>query len=91
MAINSEQKRWSMLALANGPMRTHVFNPATSGLSSIEKITVLLQYGGIAWSDPSPPSGSGKPMLLLGVGFIIPDMAITLAILAILFLHTLGG
>ena len=57
MAVDSEQKRWSMLALANGPMRTHVFNPATSGLSSIEKITVLQQYGGIAWSDPSPPSG----------------------------------
>ena len=90
MAIDSEQKRWSMLALANGPVRTHVFNPATSGLSSIEKITVLLQYGGIAWSDPSPPSGSGKPMLLLGVGFIIPDMAIALALIATLAVIVIG-
>ena len=62
MAVDSEQKRWSMLALANGPVRTHVFNPATSGLSGIEKITVLQYYGGIAWA--SPVVGGGRtPMM----------------------------
>jgi len=50
MAVDSEPKRWSMLAFANGPVRSHVFNPETSGLVSIEKITVLQYYGGIAWS-----------------------------------------
>lgn len=49
MAVDSEAKRWSMLAFANGPVRTHVFNPDTSGLVSVEKITVLQHYGGIAW------------------------------------------
>jgi len=53
MAVDSEAKRWSMLAFANGPIRTHVFNPDTSGLVSIEKITTLLHYGGISWANPS--------------------------------------
>ena len=53
MAIDTEAKRWSMLAMASSPIRTHVFNPDTSGLSSIEKITVLQYYGGIAWANPS--------------------------------------
>jgi len=52
MAIDSEPKRWSMLAMASGPVRTHVFNPDTAGLSSIEKITILQHYGGIAWDSP---------------------------------------
>ena len=38
-----------MLAFASNPVRTHVFNPNTSGLVSIEKITVLQYYGGIVW------------------------------------------
>ena len=53
MTVDTEAKRWSMMALATGPVRTHVFNPDTSGLVSIEKITVLQQYGGIAWNNPS--------------------------------------
>lgn len=53
MAVDSEPKRWSMLALASGVARTHVFNPETSGLVSIEKITVLQHYGGIAWASPA--------------------------------------
>ena len=57
MAIDTEQKRWSMLALANGPVRSHVFNPSTSGLVSVEKITLLQHYGGIAWDDPTPVTG----------------------------------
>ncbi len=57
MAVDSEPKRWSMLAMAGGPLRTHVFNPDTSGLVSIEKITVLGYYGGNAWDDPSAPTG----------------------------------
>ena len=43
-----------------------------------------------AWSDEAPPSGSGKPMLLLGVGFIIPDMAIALALIATLAVIVIG-
>ena len=39
MAVDTEAKRWSMLAFANGPVRSHVFNPDTNGLVSIEKIT----------------------------------------------------
>lgn len=50
MAVDTEAKRWSMLAFCSGS-RTHVFNPDTSGLSSIEKITVLQHYGGIPWSE----------------------------------------
>ncbi len=57
MAVDTEAKRWSMLALASGAVPSHVFNPDTSGLVSIEQITVLQKYGGIAWSNPSPPSG----------------------------------
>lgn len=57
MAIDSEAKRWSMLAMASNPVRTHVFNPDTSGLVSIEKITTLLHYGGNAWDDPTPVTG----------------------------------
>ena len=53
MSVDSEPKRWSMLAMAGGPVRSHVFNPDTSGLVSIEKITVLQYYGGNAWSNPS--------------------------------------
>ncbi len=52
MAIDTEAKRWSMLAHASSPPRTVVFNPDTSGLVSIEKITVLQYYGGNAWDDP---------------------------------------
>jgi len=52
MAVDSEQKRWSMLALSSGAVPSHVFNPETSGLSSIEKITVLQHYGGISWEGP---------------------------------------
>ena len=62
MAVDTEQKRWSMLAFASNPVRTHVFNPATSGLADIEKITVLQYYGGIDWDDPAPvvaPAASG--------------------------------
>lgn len=51
MAVDTEAKRWSMLAFS--PMRTHVFNPDTSGLVSIEKITILQHYGGIAWASPA--------------------------------------
>lgn len=50
MAVDTEPKRWSMLALSSGAVPSHVFNPETSGLSSIEKITVLQHYGGIEWS-----------------------------------------
>jgi len=53
MAIDTEPKRWSMLAAASGPGRNIVFNPETSGLSSTEKITVLKHYGGITWDNPS--------------------------------------
>lgn len=56
MAIDSEAKRWSMLALASSPPRTIVFNPDTSGVVSIERITVLQKYGGIAWDAPVAPS-----------------------------------
>jgi hypothetical protein len=58
-----------MLALANGPVRTHVFNPSTSGLVSIEKITVLQYYGGIAWDNPSPATGGYTGSLsMMGMG-----------------------
>ena len=50
MAVDSEAKRWSMLAFASGPVRSHVFNPETSGVVSIERITVLQYYGGVAWT-----------------------------------------
>ena len=42
-----------MLALCSGAVPSHVFNPETSGLVSIEKITVLQKYGGIAWASPA--------------------------------------
>jgi hypothetical protein len=51
-SIDSEPKRWSMLAHANNPVRSLVFNPETSGLSSLEKTTVLTYYGGNTWSSP---------------------------------------
>jgi hypothetical protein len=57
MAVDSEPKRWSMLALAGGSIPSHVFNPDTSGLVSIEQITVLQKYGGNAWDDPTPVTG----------------------------------
>jgi hypothetical protein len=59
-----------MLALANGPVRSHVFNPDTSGLVSIEKITLLQHYGGIAWDNPIAPTASKPPsgLALMGVG-----------------------
>ena len=56
MAVDTEAKRWSMLAFASGPARTHVFNPDTSGLVSIEKVTVLQHYGGNVWDNPAAPS-----------------------------------
>ncbi len=65
MAIDTEAKRWSMLALCSGS-RTHVFNPDTSGLSSIEKITVLQHYGGIAWAGAA--AGKHRPRMLTGLG-----------------------
>jgi len=70
MAIDSEAKRWSMLAMANNPIRTHVFNPDTSGLVSIEKITLLQYYGGNAWDNPTPSTASKPPsgLALLGMG-----------------------
>ena len=57
MAVDTEQKRWNMLALSTGPMRTIVFNPETSGVSSIEMTTLLQYYGGNAWNDPTPVTG----------------------------------
>ena len=75
MALDTEAKRWSMLAFANQPVRSHVFNPETSGLVSIEQITVLQYYGGIGWEAPvvttplSVPS-DGEPFgVFAGVGF----------------------
>jgi len=67
---DTEVKRWSMLAWANGPVRTHVFNPDTSGLVSIEKITTLLHYGGIAWDNPVASTASKPPsgLALMGMG-----------------------
>jgi len=53
MALDTEAKRWSMLALCSGAVPSHVFNPDTSGLVSIEKITVLQKYGGITWDSPA--------------------------------------
>ena len=52
MAIDSEAKRWGMLNVASGPGRAQVFNPDTSGLSFIERATVLKLYGGNAF-DPA--------------------------------------
>mgnify|MGYP000185688480 CR=1 FL=1 len=52
MAIDTEGKRWSMLGMASGIGRNIVFNPSTSGLVSIEKITTLKYYGGNAWNNP---------------------------------------
>jgi len=70
MAVDSEPKRWSMLAFANGPGRSLVFNPDTSGLVSIEKITTLLHYGGIAWDNPIASTASKPPsaLALMGMG-----------------------
>ena len=56
MALDTEAKRWSMLATSSGIVPSHVFNPDTSGLVSIEQITVLQHYGGIAWDGAAPPS-----------------------------------
>lgn len=71
MAVDSEAKRWGMLQLSGGPSYYPlVFNPDTSGLSAIERATVLKLYGGIAFNNPAastaakPPSG----LSLLGVG-----------------------
>ena len=58
MALDSEPKRWSMLAMASGAGRNMVFNPDTSGLVSVEKITILRHYGGIAWGSPTTTVGS---------------------------------
>ena len=49
-----------MLAFANGPGRSLVFNPDTSGLVSIEQITTLLYYGGNAWDNPVAVTGDGS-------------------------------
>ena len=50
MAVDTEAKRWSMLQLASGPSSYPLlFNPDTSGLSAIERATVLKKYGGISW------------------------------------------
>ena len=49
MAIDSEAKRWSMLRVAAGPCAAPLFNPDTSGLSFIERATVLRLYGGNAF------------------------------------------
>ena len=57
MAVDTEPKRWSMLAFASGTGRNIVFNPETSGLVSIEQITTLKYYGGIAWDTPAAPAG----------------------------------
>ncbi len=67
MAIDSEPKRWSMLALCSGAVPSHAFNPDTSGLVSIEKITVLQHYGGIAWDSPAGAADINF-LTLLGVG-----------------------
>lgn len=56
MAIDTAAKRFSMLALAGGVGRNIVFKPDTSGLVSIEKITTLKYYGGIAWNNPGAPT-----------------------------------
>ena len=56
MAIDTEAKRWNMLAHAGNPIRSIVFNPDTSGVSAIEKTTLLLYYGGNTWDSPSGSS-----------------------------------
>ena len=70
MAIDSEQKRWSMLGFASGTGRNMVFNPNTSGLVSIEQVTALKYYGGIAWDNPAPvtfiPSWANRINTLIG-------------------------
>ncbi len=54
MAVDTEAKRWGMLQLASGPSHYPlVFNPDASGLSAIERATVLKLYGGIAFSSPA--------------------------------------
>lgn len=65
MTINSEPKRWSMLSMASPrAARPFVFNPDTSGLVSIEKITVLQYYGGNAWATPG--GGGGVAIEVIG-------------------------
>lgn len=58
MAIDTKAKRFSMLSFAGGIGRGLVFSPDTSGLVSVEKITILRHYGGIAWGSPTPTVGS---------------------------------
>jgi hypothetical protein len=60
-----------MLAMSSGIVPSHVFNPDISGLVSIEKITVLQHYGGIAWdggggASPTPAIISYYLTLLAG-------------------------
>lgn len=64
MALDTEDKRWSMLAHAAGPPRALVFNPNTSGLVSIEKITVLQHYGGISWISDIIITGTDTDLAL---------------------------
>ena len=54
MALDTEAKRWGMMQWACGPSYyPTIFNPDTSGLSAIERATVLKLYGGIAWDSPA--------------------------------------
>ena len=59
MAIDSEQKRWAMHAFASGgpAIRNTVFNPATSGISGIERATVLRVCGSISWETLAAVEG----------------------------------
>ena len=66
MAIDSEPKRWAMHARAvGGPaIRNTVFNPATSGLSAIERATVLRFGGTVAFGAAVAPEGNSGAMFL---------------------------
>lgn len=71
MAIDTEAKRWGMLQHASGPSYYPlVFNPDTSGLSAIERATILKLYGGIPFDSPAAATGPKPPtgLALLGVG-----------------------
>ncbi len=70
MAVDTEGKRWGMMQLASGPSHYPiVINPDTSGLSAIERATVLKLYGGIAFDAPAAPGALPPGSLgLLGVG-----------------------
>lgn len=68
MAVDTEKKRWGMMAFGGGVHTHAVINPTGSDMDAAERASLLGLYGGIALDAPVAPGGPASRLMLMGMG-----------------------